>query len=147
MEQVLNIFSQYKNPDGLLKSISHSFVFRVLGLLLIYVSQVLLARLMGPKAYGDYTVIITIVNIFRHYLEWIRVPVYSSALAKKNTVMYTVLSVSPTAGSLLFRSFAASLCLFSLAKQRSLISVSRKDYSGQCCFFLSLLLFIRRVLY
>ena len=63
MEQVLNIFSQYKNPDGLLKSISHSFVFRVLGLLLIYVSQVLLARLMGPKAYGDYTVIITIVNI------------------------------------------------------------------------------------
>ena len=55
MEQVLNIFSQYKNPDGLLKSISHSFVFRVLGLLLIYVSQVLLARLMGPKAYGDYT--------------------------------------------------------------------------------------------
>ena len=63
MEQVLNIFSQYKNPDGLLKSISHSFVFRVLGLLLIYVSQVLLARLMGPKAYGDYTVIIAIVNI------------------------------------------------------------------------------------
>ncbi len=63
MEQVLNIFTQYKNPDGLLKSISHSFVFRVLGLLLIYLSQVLLARLMGPKAYGDYTVIITIVNI------------------------------------------------------------------------------------
>ncbi|HRH66852.1 MAG TPA: polysaccharide biosynthesis C-terminal domain-containing protein [Bacteroidia bacterium] len=63
MEQVLNLFTRYKNPDGIVKPISHSFVFRVLGLLLIYLSQVLLARLMGPKAYGDYTVIITIVNV------------------------------------------------------------------------------------
>ncbi|HNP49313.1 MAG TPA: flippase [Bacteroidia bacterium] len=63
MDQVLNLFTQYKNPDGLLKSVSHTFVFRVIGLLLIYLSQVLLARLMGPKAYGDYTVIITIVNM------------------------------------------------------------------------------------
>lgn len=62
MEQVVSIFTQLKNTAGLYKSVSHSLLFRAIGLLLIFLSQVLLARLMGAKGYGDYTVIITAVN-------------------------------------------------------------------------------------
>lgn len=44
------------------KSVMHSLIIRSLGLVLIFLSQVLLARLMGVKGYGEYTVIITALN-------------------------------------------------------------------------------------
>ncbi|HNS12243.1 MAG TPA: polysaccharide biosynthesis C-terminal domain-containing protein [Bacteroidia bacterium] len=44
------------------KSVIHSLVIRAFGLVLIFCSQVLLARLMGVKGYGEYTVIITALN-------------------------------------------------------------------------------------
>lgn len=47
---------------GMRKSITHSLVIRSLGLGLIFLSQILLARLMGVKGYGEYSVIITALN-------------------------------------------------------------------------------------
>ena len=61
-----NIFSfliPKDSEDTTKKIFGHSFVFRLLGLGIIYLSQVLLARLMGTKGYGDYTVIISSLNI------------------------------------------------------------------------------------
>ena len=46
------------------RSVMQALFFRLGGLLLIFLLQVMLARLMGPQHYGDYTVIITIVNLF-----------------------------------------------------------------------------------
>ncbi|MCC7233211.1 MAG: polysaccharide biosynthesis C-terminal domain-containing protein [Bacteroidia bacterium] len=43
-------------------AVSHSLQIRVLGMLIIYLSQVVLARLMNVKAFGDYTVITTLLN-------------------------------------------------------------------------------------
>ncbi len=47
-------------PD---KSVVQALVFRLAGLGLIFLLQVMLARMMGPKSYGDYTVIVTAVNL------------------------------------------------------------------------------------
>ncbi len=44
------------------KSIAQSLLIRSVGLGLIFLSQILLARLMGVKGYGEYTVIITALN-------------------------------------------------------------------------------------
>ena len=48
--------------DGSLRLWNVSLVLTGLGL--IFGLQVLLARLMGPAAYGDYTVIVTTINLF-----------------------------------------------------------------------------------
>lgn len=51
-----------KNRIGIEKPVVHSLVIRSAGLALIFLSQVLLARLMGVRGYGEYTVIITALN-------------------------------------------------------------------------------------
>lgn len=56
-----NIFS-VAAFSGMRKSISQSLIIRSVGLGLIFLSQVLLARLMGVKGYGEYSVIITALN-------------------------------------------------------------------------------------
>lgn len=57
---LLDEFKKAGKPD---KPVVHALVFRLLGLGLIFVLQIVLARMMGPKNYGDYTVIITAVNL------------------------------------------------------------------------------------
>lgn len=44
------------------KLTSQTFVLRLLGMVLLYANQVLMARLMGVADYGDYTVIMTWIN-------------------------------------------------------------------------------------
>ncbi|MBP6335020.1 MAG: flippase [Bacteroidia bacterium] len=44
------------------KSVWESLILRFTGLALIFLSQILLARLMGVKGYGEYTVIMTALN-------------------------------------------------------------------------------------
>lgn len=61
--QVGSIVEEYKKSGKLEKSVWQALVFRLIGLGLIFVLQIVLARLMGPKNYGDYTVIITAVNL------------------------------------------------------------------------------------
>ena len=61
--QVGSILEEYKKSGKLEKSVWQALVFRLIGLGLIFVLQIVLARLMGPKNYGDYTVIITAVNL------------------------------------------------------------------------------------
>ena len=58
-----NIIKEFKNGGGLNRSVLHALLFRLSGLGLIFLLQVMLARLMGPSNYGDYTVIITTVNL------------------------------------------------------------------------------------
>ncbi len=62
---MLNLFSSIFAPadsTGMRKSITHSLIIRSVGLVLIFLSQILLARMMGVKGYGEYTVIITALN-------------------------------------------------------------------------------------
>ncbi len=61
--QAGNIIDEFKKTGRLEKSVWKALVFRLIGLGLIFVLQIILARLMGPKNYGDYTVIITSVNL------------------------------------------------------------------------------------
>ncbi len=58
--QLIDEFKRSGKPD---KSVFQTLIFRVLGLGLIFLLQILLARLMGPKNYGDYTIIVTIINV------------------------------------------------------------------------------------
>lgn len=58
--QLIDEFKRSGKPD---KSVFQTLIFRVLGLGLILLLQILLARLMGPKNYGDYTIIVTLINI------------------------------------------------------------------------------------
>lgn len=58
--QLIDEFKRSGKPD---KSVFQTLIFRVLGLGLILLLQILLARLMGPKNYGDYTIIVTVINI------------------------------------------------------------------------------------
>lgn len=58
-----DLFKQ-KVGGGLSKSLSKSFVFRFAGLLVVFLLQILLARLMKPAHFGDFTIIVTVVNIF-----------------------------------------------------------------------------------
>lgn len=58
-----NIIQEFKNGGRLNRSVFHALLFRLSGLGLIFLLQVILARLMGPKTYGDYTVIITTINL------------------------------------------------------------------------------------
>ncbi len=46
------------------KLTSQTFILRLLGMALLYGNQILMARLMGVGAYGDYTVIMTWINFF-----------------------------------------------------------------------------------
>ena len=57
---LIDEFKKSGKPD---KPVLLSLIYRVVGLFLIFLLQVLLARLMGPKNYGDYTVIITVLNL------------------------------------------------------------------------------------
>ena len=59
-----NLLEEFKKSGGLSGPVLHALLFRVAGLGLIFLLQVLMARLMGPAQYGDYTVIITVVNLF-----------------------------------------------------------------------------------
>ena len=61
--QVGQLIEEYKKTGKLDKPVLHALIFRLLGLGLIFVLQIVLARLMGPKNYGDYTVIITALNL------------------------------------------------------------------------------------
>ena len=58
-----NIIQEFKNGGGLNRSVFHALLFRLAGLGLIFLLQVMLARMMGPSHYGDYTVIITTINL------------------------------------------------------------------------------------
>jgi len=59
MKQVID---KYLALSGFTSGIRTSFLFRLLGIGAVYLNQVLLARLMGPRGFGDYSVIITIIN-------------------------------------------------------------------------------------
>ncbi|MFM9026500.1 MAG: oligosaccharide flippase family protein, partial [Bacteroidota bacterium] len=48
---------------GLSRSVAESMLFRLSGMVLIFLLQLLLARLMGPRRFGDYTIVITWMNI------------------------------------------------------------------------------------
>ncbi len=50
-----------KSASG--RQVVQSLMFRLAGLGLIFLLHVMLARLMGPKQYGNYIVIITVINI------------------------------------------------------------------------------------
>lgn len=48
---------------GLTRSVAESMLFRFTGLALVYLLHILLARLMGPKGYGDYAIVNSWLNI------------------------------------------------------------------------------------
>jgi O-antigen/teichoic acid export membrane protein len=54
---------EFIKGGGISRSVWHALIFRLAGLGLIFLLQVMLARLMGPSNYGDYTVIITSLNL------------------------------------------------------------------------------------
>lgn len=58
----MNLLSELKKSTAG-KQVVQSLVFRLAGLALIFLLHVMLARLMGPKQYGNYIVIITVINI------------------------------------------------------------------------------------
>lgn len=58
----LHLLNELKKA-GISKQVLQSLIFRLTGLGLIFGLQVMLARFMGPVHYGDYIVIITIINI------------------------------------------------------------------------------------
>jgi O-antigen/teichoic acid export membrane protein len=58
-----SIVEKFRRSGGLSRPVVQTLVFRVTGLAFIFLLHVLLARLMGPKNYGDYAVIITLVNL------------------------------------------------------------------------------------
>lgn len=59
-----NFLDELRKNGSLSGPVLHALLFRLAGLGLIFLLQVLMARLMGPAQYGDYTVIITVVNLF-----------------------------------------------------------------------------------
>ena len=61
--QAGSLLDEFKKAGKPEKPVVHALIFRLLGLGLIFILQVILARMMGPKNYGDYTVIITAVNL------------------------------------------------------------------------------------
>ena len=63
MSEETSLIDKLKKKGTLDKSVYQTLLFRLSGLGLIFLLQILLARLMGPKSYGDYTVIITTVNL------------------------------------------------------------------------------------
>lgn len=58
-----SLVNEFKKSGKLEKPVWQALLFRILGMALIFVLQIVLARLMGPKSYGDYTVIITVINL------------------------------------------------------------------------------------
>lgn len=48
---------------GLTRSITESMLFRFTGLLLVFLLHVLLAQFMGPKGFGDYTIITSLLEV------------------------------------------------------------------------------------
>ncbi|MFZ7145016.1 MAG: oligosaccharide flippase family protein [Bacteroidota bacterium] len=61
--QTGQLFQEFKKTGKLDKPVLHALIFRLIGLGLIFALQIVLARLMGPRNYGDYTVIITALNL------------------------------------------------------------------------------------
>ena len=57
------LVKEFKKTGGLNPAVVRSLVFRLTGLALVFGFQVMLARLMGEKHYGHYTVIITVLNV------------------------------------------------------------------------------------
>ena len=112
-----NIIKEFKNGGGLNRSVFHALLFRLSGLGLIFLLQVMLARLMGPSNYGDYTVIITTVNlllvlsvfgfdssILRFLPSFIAKKDYSSAngFVRFSYRMITILSILCSIGLFIF---------------------------------------------
>jgi O-antigen/teichoic acid export membrane protein len=58
-----NIVEEFRKSGGLNRSVVQALLFRLSGLGLIFLLQVMLARCMGPSHYGDYTVIMTTINL------------------------------------------------------------------------------------
>jgi O-antigen/teichoic acid export membrane protein len=58
-----NLVEEFRKSGGLSRSVIHALFFRLAGLGLIFLLQVMLARCMGPSHYGDYTVIMTTLNL------------------------------------------------------------------------------------
>ncbi|MFM2207456.1 MAG: hypothetical protein RL213_1431 [Bacteroidota bacterium] len=48
---------------GLKRSVSESMLFRLTGLVLVFLLHLFLSRLMGPKGYGDYTMITSLLDL------------------------------------------------------------------------------------
>src|SRR5437762_18606 len=59
-----DLLDEIKKNSQLNRPVTQALIFRLTGLGLIFFLQVLLARLMGPAQYGDYTVIVTTINLF-----------------------------------------------------------------------------------
>ena len=112
-----NIIKEFKSGGGLNRSVFHALLFRLSGLGLIFLLQVMLARLMGPSNYGDYTVIITTVNlllvlsvfgfdssILRFLPSFIAKKDYSSAngFVRFSYRMITILSILCSIGLFIF---------------------------------------------
>ncbi len=57
------ILEEFRKSGGLNRSVLQALMFRLSGLGLIFLLQVMLARCMGPSHYGDYTVIMTTLNL------------------------------------------------------------------------------------
>lgn len=57
------LLQELKKSNGLSRPVWQALIFRLAGLGFIFLLQVLLARLMGPAHFGDYTVIITTINL------------------------------------------------------------------------------------
>jgi O-antigen/teichoic acid export membrane protein len=59
------LFAEIKSPESSgFRITSQAFIIRLIGLGFIFLNQALLARLMGAKGYGNYTVIFTWLNFF-----------------------------------------------------------------------------------
>jgi O-antigen/teichoic acid export membrane protein len=58
-----SIREDFSKPEGINRNFRNALIFRLAGMALIFLLQILLARLMKPAHYGDYTVIITLVNL------------------------------------------------------------------------------------
>jgi hypothetical protein len=59
----INLVDEFRKSGGLNRSIIQALFFRLAGLGLIFLLQVMLARCMGASNYGDYTVIMTTLNL------------------------------------------------------------------------------------
>ena len=148
-----NIIKEFKNGGGLNRSVFHALLFRLSGLGLIFLLQVMLARLMGPSNYGDYTVIITTVNlllvlsvfgfdssILRFLPSYIAKRDYSSVngFVRFSYRMITILSILCSIGLFIF--------LLTKSKKKTIL-LFLKDYFGVFFLFRFWLLFIRLVLF
>ncbi|SHH26768.1 flippase [Clostridium grantii] len=116
----------------LLKNTSLVFVMKIFGMGLAFVFQMLMGRLLGPNYYGEYTIYITIVNIFCLFTvlgtdnSLIRtIPRISSDDRLKFTLLKKILSmvfVNSIFISILMMIFKKELCsFFNVSDERYII--------------------------